>query len=179
MLLVNIWVMNRFTIMKKSIYALATILFTMGVAVSSAAWTAAELNRSGLEHFRLAFYEMTPQQNTAGALREYQLAEHDFLAAIRLAPDLIEPNLHMGRTCFVQKKYQTAAGFYQQALKIAPERHDVSLQLASALQMAENYQQAIVVLTELQLKERNEKSLRILADFIQRLELQKKQVHPE
>jgi len=172
--------------MKKNIFITVVMVFSLVViAANSAAWTAAELDRSGLEHFRLAFYEMTPQQDAAGALQEYQLAEQDFLAAIRLAPDWIEPYLHMGRTCFVQKKYQMAADFYQQALKIAPERQEVSLQLASALQMAGDFRQAITILTELQFKERNEKSLRILADFIQRLEQyerleqQKKQVPPE
>ncbi len=162
--------------MKKSFFVIIVTIFSLLViAASSSALTAAELDHRGQEHFRLAFYEMTPQNDAAGALQEYRLAEQDFLAAIQLAPDWVEPYLHMGRTCFVQKKYPSAAAFYQQALKIAPKRQEISLQLASALQMAKNYRQAITVLTELQFKERNEKSLRILADFIQQLEQQEQQ----
>jgi len=91
--------------MKKSFFVtIVTIFSLLVIAANSSAWTAVELDHRGQEHFRLAFYEMTPQNDAAGALQEYQLAEQDFLDAIQLAPDWVEPYLHMGRTCFVQKK---------------------------------------------------------------------------
>ena len=159
--------------MKKITIALClTVFCTLGIIAGSSAQTAEYLDRTGLEHFRTAFYELTPKKDTVGASREYELAEKAFLEAIRQAPDRVEPYLHLGRTYFVQKKYQAAAGLYRQALKMAPERREIYLQLASSLEMAQNYQQAIEVLVKLRYEEPNQESVRLLDGFIHRLEKQ-------
>ena len=148
------------------------VFCTLGIMVAYAAQTAEYLDRTGLEHFRVAFYELTPKKDAVGASREYELAEKAFLEAIRQAPDWVEPYLHLGRTYFVQKKYHEAAELYRQALKMAPERREIYLQLASSLEMAQNYQQAIEVLVKLRYEEPNEKSVGLLDEFIHRLEKQ-------
>ncbi len=159
--------------MKKITIAICLAVFcTLGIIAASAAQTAENLDCTGLEHFRVAFYELTPQKDVVGASRKYELAEKAFLDAIRQAPDWIEPYLHLGRTYFVQKKYQAAAELYRQALKMAPERREIYLQLASSLEMDQNYQQAIEVLVKLRYEEANQKSVGLLDEFIHRLEKQ-------
>ena len=148
------------------------VLFVLAIAAASSAQTAEEADRAGLEHFRLAFYELTPGKDVAGALREYQLAEQAFREAIALAPGWVEPYLHLGRSCFVRKKYQEAADWYRQALALAPERREICLQLASSLQMGGQYRQAVEVLVKLRAEEDDEDAIKLLDTFVRQLEKQ-------
>ena len=97
------------------------------------------------------------------------MAEKAFQEAIRSKPDWVEPYLHLGRTYFVQQKYRLAAEVYRKALTLAPQRKEIYLQLASALEMAGDYEGAVGVLKELRTQEADPRSIRILDDFIQRL----------
>ena len=133
------------------------------------AQTAKDLDGSGLDHFRKAFYEAAPRKEHGKAEAEYRLAEKAFREAIRSKPDWVEPYLHLGRTYFVQQKYPLAAEVYRKALTIAPQRKEIYLQLASAREMAGDYEGAIEVLKELRAQEVDARSIRILDDFIQRL----------
>ncbi len=147
-------------------------LFLLAAVTVSPAGTAEELDRDGLEHFRLAFYELTPKKDVAGADWEYRLAEQAFREAIALAPDWVEPYLHLGRSCFVQKKYREAAEWYRQALDLAPERREICLQLASSLQMGGQYRQAIEVLVKLRAEENDKDAVKFLDTFVRQLEKQ-------
>ena len=162
-----------FALMKKvTLVICLAVLFALGIAAGSFAQTAEEADRAGLEHFRLAFYELTPGKDVAGALREYQLAEQAFREAITLAPGWVDPYLHLGRSCFVRKKYREAADWYRQALDLAPERREICLQLASSLQMGGQYRQAVEVLVKLRAEENNKDAVKLLDTFVQQLEKQ-------
>jgi cytochrome c-type biogenesis protein CcmH/NrfG len=146
----------------------------LATAGPAAAQMAKELNQSGLDHFSKAFHEATPRREHGKAAAEYSLAEKAFQEAIRSKPDWVEPYLHLGRTFFVQQKYRQAAEVYQKALTIAPQRKEVYLQLASALEMAGDYQGAVSVLQTLRAQEEDERSIRMLDEFIQRLQARTK-----
>lgn len=132
--------------------------------------TAEEFEMDGLIHFHKAYYEAIPQKDSVRADAEFTLAEKAFQEAIRRKPDRVEPYLHLGRTYFVQKEYLLAAKFYRKASELAPEHKEIYLQLASALEMAGDHKGAVGVLKELRVKETDERSLRILDEFIGQLE---------
>jgi tetratricopeptide (TPR) repeat protein len=151
---------------------LTFVLIILGLILGisfAGAQTATELDRIGQEHFGKAYYEHTPRQEHGKADSEYRQAERAFQEVIRSQPELVDPYLHLGRTYFVQKKYLLAAEVYRKALARAPQRREIYLQLASALEMAGDYQGAIGVLQELRTQEVDPRSLRILDEFIQRL----------
>ncbi len=151
---------------------LTSILIILGLLLGmsfAGAQTAKELDGRGLDHFRKGFYEGAPQKDHRKAGAEYRLAEEAFQEAIRSQPDWVDPYLHLGRTYFVQKKYVLAAEVYRKALTISPQRKEIYLQLASALEMAGDYEGAVGVLKELRAQEVDARSIRILDDFIQRL----------
>jgi cytochrome c-type biogenesis protein CcmH/NrfG len=143
------------------------LLATVGPA---AAQMANERNQAGLDHFSKGFHEATPRGESAKAAEEYSLAEQSFQEAIRNQPDWVEPYLHLGRTYFVQQKYHQAAKVYQKALTIAPQNKEIYTQLASALEMAGDYQGAVQVLQTLQAQETDERAIAKLDEFIKRLQ---------
>ena len=154
----------------KRLLTLVFIILGLVLGISFAgAQTAKELDRSGLGHFGKGYYEAAPKQEHGKAASEYSQAEKAFQEAIRSQPDWVDPYLHLGRTYFVQKKYVLAAEVYRRALTIAPQRKEIYLQLASALEMAGDYEGAVGVLKELRTQEVDARSIRILDDFIQRL----------
>ncbi|MFP3868719.1 MAG: tetratricopeptide repeat protein [Desulfobacteraceae bacterium] len=155
--------------MKRLLAFILIILFLVLGMSFAGAQTAKELDNIGLEHFGKAYYEHTPKREHGRAASEYRQAERAFQEAIRSQPDWVDPYLHLGRTYFVQKKYFLAAEVYQKALAMAPQRHEIYLQLASALEMAGDYRGAVAVLKELRTREVDPRTLRILDDFIQRL----------
>ncbi|MHB8066588.1 MAG: tetratricopeptide repeat protein [Desulfobaccales bacterium] len=132
------------------------------------AQTAKEIDQAGLDHFSKAFYEATPRGESAKAAEEYSLAEQSFQQAIRSKPDWVEPYLHLGRTYFVQKKYRQAAELYQKALTIAPQQKEIYLQLASALEMAGDYQGTVNVLQTLRAQETEADAIANMDKFIKR-----------
>jgi cytochrome c-type biogenesis protein CcmH/NrfG len=142
----------------------------LATAGPAAAQMAADMNKSGLDHFSKGFYRATPRGERAKAAEEYSLAEQSFQQAIRSNPDWVEPYLHLGRTYFVQQKYRQAAEVYQQALALAPQNQEIYIQLASALEMAGDYQSAVKVLQTLQSRETNERSIAKLDQIIKRLQ---------
>jgi cytochrome c-type biogenesis protein CcmH/NrfG len=150
------------------------MVFLVGLAPGmgglAGAQTVQELERSGLDHFGKAFHEAAPRKEHGKAAAEYRLAEEAFQEAIRSKPDWVEPYLHLGRTYFVQKKYRLAAEVYRKALTIAPQRKEVYLQLASALEMAGDYEGAVSVLKDLRAQETDHRSIRILDEFIDRIQ---------
>jgi cytochrome c-type biogenesis protein CcmH/NrfG len=150
------------------------LIFLAGLALGmsglAGAQTVQELERSGLDHFGKAFYEATPRKEPEKARAEYALAEAAFQEAIRSQPDWVEPYLHLGRTYFVQQKYRLAAEVYRKAVTIAPQRKEVYLQLASALEMGGDYQGAVGVLQDLRTQEKDERAIRVLDEFIGRLQ---------
>ena len=162
--------------MKKIITTICLVMFCCpGMIPSSVAQTAEELERDGLAHFQKAYFEAIPGKDRTKADAEYVLAENAFQEAIRRKPGRVDPYLHLGRTCFVQKKYLKAVNAYEKALNVAPERKETYLQLASALDMAGDYQGAAEVLKELREQEKDEHSLRVLDELINRFEKRDKE----
>jgi cytochrome c-type biogenesis protein CcmH/NrfG len=158
----------------------AVLLLGLGLGMSgvAGAQTAQELERKGVEHFGKAFHEAAPRHEHRKAAAEYRQAEEAFQEAIQSKPDWVEPYLHLGRTYFVQKKYRQAAEVYRKALTIAPQRKEAYLQLASALEMAGDYEGAVRVLKDLRAREVDERSIRILDDFIKRIQSRGKNSPP-
>lgn len=151
---------------------LTSVLIILGLVLGmsfAGAQTAKELDGSGLDHFGKAFYKASPRNDHGKAGAEYRLAEEAFQEAIRSQPDWVEPHLHLGRTYFVQQKYGMAAEVYRRALTLAPQRKEIYVQLASALEMAGDYEGAVGVLKELRTQEADPRSIRMLDDLIQRL----------
>ena len=138
----------------------------------SVAQTSAELDSAGMEHFNRAFYQLIPYHQDEEALKEFQLAEDAFSQAIRMEPQWVEPYLHLARTLFVQKKYMQAAEIYRKAAAIAPDREDIQLKLASALEMAGDYQAALDVLRQLRTARgrKGPEGSAVLDDLIQKME---------
>ncbi len=150
------------------ILLLAAIL--QGTAALAGAEPAAELDARGLSHYGKAFYEAAPNQDATRAASEYGLAEEAFQEAIRKKPDWVEPDLHLGRTYFVQEKYRQAAEIYRQALTLAPQRKEIYLQLASTLEMAGDYEGAVGVLKDLRGRETDERARGMVDKFIEKLQ---------
>lgn len=155
---------------KKLLICVTVLLgWVLGMSGFAGPQTAQELDRSGLEHFGKAFHHAAPRKEPGKAAAEYTKAERAFQEAIRSKPDWVEPYLHLGRTYFVQKKYHSAAEVYRKALTVAPQRKEIYLQLASALEMAGDYEGAVGVLQDLRAQEVDERAIRILDEFIHRL----------
>jgi cytochrome c-type biogenesis protein CcmH/NrfG len=151
------------------IYLIALNLL-LAAAGPAAAQLANDRYQAGLEHFTKGFHEASPRGEPAKAAEEYRLAEQSFQEAIRSQPDWVEPYQHLGRTYFVQQKYRQAAEIYQKALTLAPQRKEFYTQLASALEMAGDYQGAVKALQTLRSQETNERAIAKLDEFIQRLQ---------
>jgi cytochrome c-type biogenesis protein CcmH/NrfG len=134
------------------------------------AQTAQEFESRGLSHFKKAYYDAVPKKNTTLGEIEYGLAEKAFRQAIQKRPDRIEAYLYLGRTYFVQKKYAQAVETYRAALKVDPQKKQVYLKMASAQEMGGDYAGAIDSLMRLRDQETDERVLKILDEFIQKLE---------
>jgi cytochrome c-type biogenesis protein CcmH/NrfG len=145
------------------------VLLLVAVGPASAQ-KAAELNQAGLAHFTRGFYEAAPRGEDAQAAEYYRLAEQAFQQAIQRQPDWVEPYLRLGRTYFVQKKYRQAAEVYRQALACDPQNKVIYTQLASALEMAGDYQGAIQTLQTLRSRETSERSIAKIDQVIKRMQ---------
>lgn len=161
--------------MKKFIITIWFLVFALSQLILQVqAQTAEELERTGLVHFRKAYYEYTPHKDIEQANLEFSLAEEAFKEALKRNPDRVESYIHLGRTYFVQKRYGEAAAMYKKALKVAPERKEIYLKLASALEMGGDYEGAIKTLKRLRREEDDERPIRILDEFINKLEREMK-----
>jgi len=147
----------------------AVLLSYLGASADLQAQTAEEFMSRGLTHFKNAYYKATPGKSKARIDSEYDLAEKAFRNAIQRRPDWLEAYLSLGRTYFVQKKYPQAAETYRAALKVDPQEKAVYLKLASAQEMSGDYAGAVDTLRRLRALEKDERTLRILDEFIQKL----------
>lgn len=151
---------------------MAIFFLTCPVFVSAAqAQTAEEYEKTGLKHLNEAYFKAVPQKNKQRANAEFALAEKAFKKAIEMKPIRVEPYLHLGRAYHLQKKYRQAAGIYRKALDLAPNDKKIYLKLASAQEMAGDYEGAVNTLQELKTQETDPRALRILDDFIHKIEM--------
>lgn len=151
------------TIVRMFVGAIALVI---GFGTEGLAQSADELEATGVSHFKKAYYEAAPQKKTDEATEEFQKAEAAFRKAIRDSPGRVSAYLHLGRTLFVQGKYQDAAETYGAALKIDPENKPAYLQLASAQEQAGNHAGAVATLQKLRLKEKDPAALNKLDQLI-------------
>jgi tetratricopeptide (TPR) repeat protein len=145
-------------------------LCCMGIMTPARADTAEDFERAGIAQFKKAFYEALPREDTEAAAEAFARAEKAFAEAIRLEPKRIEPYLYLGRTLFVQEKYPAAVKRYRQALGLDPGRPEISLQLASAQEMAGDDAGAVETLKAMRLKEKDPRAVQILDGFIEKIE---------
>jgi cytochrome c-type biogenesis protein CcmH/NrfG len=146
-----------------------TMALAIGLGTQGRAQSTDELEAAGVAHFKKAYYEAIPKQKTAEADEEFRKAETALRKAIQQNPDRMSAYQHLGRTLFVQAKYQEAAKVYGDALKIDPENKPAYLQLASAQEQAGDYGGAVATLQMLRAKEKDPAALNKLDELIGRL----------
>ena len=149
-----------------------TILFLAftGLFSHAKAQSEEDFEKKGLKHFKSAFFKAIPQKNKIRADAEFALAEIAFQKAIEKNPKNVTAYLHLGRTYSAQKKYAAAAETYRSALVIAPQLKKIYLRLASALEKDGDYQGAINALEELRALESDDRAIRIIDDFIGKIQ---------
>jgi cytochrome c-type biogenesis protein CcmH/NrfG len=154
------------TIIRMLVVAIA---LAIGLGTQGRAQSTDELEAAGVAHFKKAYYEALPKKKTAEADEEFRKAETALRKAIPQNPDRVSAYQHLGRTLFVQGKYQQAAKVYDDALKIDPQNKPVYLQLASAQEQAGDYGGAVATLQMLRAKETDPAALNRLDELIGRL----------
>ena len=149
--------------------AWVTAIIVLWLASESRAQTSDELEESGVAHFKKGYYEALPKKKTAEAADEFWKSETALRKVIKQSPDRMSAYVHLGRTLFVQEKYQEAAEIYAAALKIDPGNKPVYLQLASAREMAGDYAGAVDTLEQLRAMEDDPQAVRMIDDLITRM----------
>ncbi len=149
--------------------ALAAVALAIAIASQGWAQGAADFEEAGVAHFKKAYYEALPKKKNAEAGDEFRKAEAALRRAIAQAPDRVSARLHLGRTLFVQQKYQEAATAYGNALKIDPGHKPAYLQLASAREMGGDLPGAIDALEQLRSIEDDPQAVRMIDDLISKM----------
>ena len=162
--------MEQVLFMKKIVLITIFLLAYPGLLLQTNAQTAEDFERTGLKHLDEAFFKALPQKNNQRANTEFALAEKAFKKAIAMKPSSVDPYLHLGRTYHLQKKYPQAADMYRVALDLAPHEKKIYLKLASAQEMAGDFEGAVKTLQDLRMQETDPRTIRILDDFILKLE---------
>lgn len=156
--------------MKKIVLIAIILLAFPGLLLKIHAQTALDFEKTGLKHLDEAYFKALPQKSRQRAKIEFALAESAFKKAIEINPSRIDSYLHLGRTYHLQKKYRQAAAVYRAALDLAPDEKKIYLKLASAQEMASDFEGAVNTLQALREQETDPHAIRILDDFIQNLE---------
>ena len=157
--------------MNKTVLIAVVLLAYPGLLLQTNAQTAEEFERTGLKHLNEAYFKARPQKNNQRAKIEFGLAESAFKKAIERKPGSVNAYLHLGRTYHLQKKYRQAAAVYRAALDLAPHEKKIYLNLASAQEMAGDYDAAGKTLQDLRAQETDPRAVRILDTFIHKLEM--------
>ena len=165
--------------MKKIVLVAVILLVYPGLTLQIKAQTATEFERTGLKHLDNAYFKALPQKNNTKADVEFALAERAFKKAIEMNPNRVDSYLHLGRTYFVQKKYHRAAEVYQKAIDLAPHDKKLYIKLASALEMAGEYEGAVKTLQDLRAQETDQRVVRILDNFIHKIEMRAAEIKQE
>ena len=165
--------------MRKLLFLTILFLTLAGLSSHAKAQSEEDFEKKGLKHFDNAFFKAIPQKNKARAAAEFALAEIAFQKAIEKKPHRVNAYLHLGRTYSAQKKYAAAAETYRSALVIAPQQKKIYLSLASALEKDGDYRGAIKALEELRALESDDRAIRIIDDFIGKMEKRAARTDPD
>lgn len=165
--------------MKKILVLIILYLAYLGPFNPALAQGEEDFEKLGLKHFDKAYFKAIPQKNRALADEEFALAEKAFQKAIEKEPQRVKAYLHLGRTYSVQKKYTAAAAIYRSVLLIAPQQKEIYLRLASALEKNGDYRGAINALEELRTLESDDRVIRIIDDFIGKIEKRAARTDPD
>jgi tetratricopeptide (TPR) repeat protein len=165
--------------MKRILFLTILFLTFTGLFSHAKAQSEEDFEKKGLKHFDSAFLKAISQKNKARAAAEFALAEIAFQKAIEKNPNRVSAYLHLGRTYSAQKKYAAAAETYRLALVIAPQQKKIYLRLASALEKDGDYRGAINALKELRTLESDDRAIRIINDFIGKLEIRAAGTDPD
>ena len=153
--------------------AWVTAIIVLWLAGECRAQTFDEMEESGVAHFKKGYYEALPKKKMAEAADEFWKSETALREAIKQNPNRASAYLHLGRTLFVQEKYQEAAEIYAAAVEIDPGNKPVYLQLASAREMSGDYVGAVGALEQLRAMEDDPQALRMIDDLISRIRARK------
>lgn len=165
--------------MKKILFKTILFLTFTGLLSQALAQGEEDFEKAGRQHFDNAYFKAIPQKNKAMADVEFNLAEKAFQKAIEKKPQQVKAYLYLGRTYSAQKKYAAAAETYRSALMIAPQQKKIYLRLASALEKAGDSQGAINALEELRALESDDRAIRIIDDFIGKMEKRAARTDPD
>ena len=155
--------------MRKTWFITILFLVLLGSAPFGLPQVEEDFEQTGQKHFDNAYYKAIPQKNQASAKAEFAHAEKAFKRAIEKNPDNVSAYLHLGRTYFVQKKYDQAVQVYRQASGMAPRDKQIMLQLASSQEKAGQYADAIRTLERLKSGETDTRTIGILDEFIAKM----------
>jgi Flp pilus assembly protein TadD len=161
---------NGVRLMKKTVLITVLLMVCPGLISVIYAQSAEQYERKGLNHLNEAYFKAVPQKNKQRANAEFALAEKAFKKAIETDPTKVDPYLHLGRAYHLQKKYHQAAETYRAALDLAPHAKTIYLKLASAQEMAGNFEGAVKTLQALRNQETDPRAVRVLDGFITELE---------
>jgi Flp pilus assembly protein TadD len=172
-------IMRQVRSMKKIMLTALVLLACPGLILQTHAQTAEDFERTGLKHLKDAYFKALPQKNNQRANTEFALAEKAFKKAIAIKPGSVDPYLHLGRTYHLQKKYHQAANMYRLALDLAPHEKKIYLKLASAQEMAGDYEAAVKTLQDLREQETDPRAVRILDGFIHKIQMRAEDMEQE
>jgi cytochrome c-type biogenesis protein CcmH/NrfG len=165
--------------MKKILFKTILFLTFTGLLSQALAQGEEDFEKAGRQHFDNAYFKAIPHKNKTMADVEFTLAEKAFQKAIEKKPQQVKAYLYLGRTYSAQKKYAAAAETYRSALMIAPQQKKIYLRLASALEKAGDSQGAINALEELRALESDDRAIRIIDDFIGKMEKRAARTDPD
>ena len=77
---------------------------------------------------------------------EYAAAKTEYLTAVKLTPDLFEPNFRLAYLAFEAGEYPAAVEYYRKALAVKPRHTEANIYLGEALRREQKTPEAIVQL---------------------------------
>jgi len=106
--------------------------------------------QAGVEHFK-TMLERFPDSVWIHILlgdahfkkSEYVAAKTEYLAAVKLAPDLFEPNFRLAYLAFEAGEYSAAVQYYRRALAVKPRHTEANIYLGEALRREQKIPEAI------------------------------------
>ncbi len=88
---------------------------------------------------------------------KFELAEREFIKAIKKSPEWSIPYFNMGNLFYILKKYDKAENYYRKAIKVSPHNTDAINNLAYLLYKQKRFDEALTLIeTAIKLKEKPE-----------------------
>ena len=130
---------------------------------------AVSANEKGMAHFRHGYYDLTPRGRKAEAHEELAQAEKAFLRAIKFNRDFLDAHRNLARLYHLQEKFEQAANEYAEVMRLDPDDIDNYVQMALVQTELGNFQEAIHYLETARQQTDDERIIRKLEVYIEKL----------